>query len=139
MKTLSDVLLEGKIAYQTLVKYRDLGLLPRPQIVRRGRKGTESLYPDDVITRIQHIEKLKEDGLTLPEIAERIQDQTQVGFLESRATTSDSNALDSISELERRYPDHKLAVIEMGGDSRQADGSVTVRANIVMRPKKAED
>ena len=139
MKTLTDVLLEGKIAYQTLVKYRDLGLLPRPQIVRRGRKGTESLYPDDVITRIHHIEKLKEDGLTLAEIAEIIRDQRQVGVSESRAVTSDSNGLDSISELERRYPDHKLAVIEMGGDSRQADGTVTVRAKIVMRPKKAKD
>jgi DNA-binding transcriptional MerR regulator len=139
MKTLTDVLLEGKIAYQTLIKYRDLGLLPRPQIVRRGRKGTESLYPDDVITRIQHIEKLKEDGLTLPEIAEIIRDQRQAGVSESHAVTSDSNGLDSISELERRYPDHKLAVIEMGEDSRQADGSVTVRAKIVMRPKKAEE
>ena len=139
MKTLTDVLLEGKIAYQTLVKYRDLGLLPRPQIVRRGRKGTESLYPDDVITRIHSIEKLKENGLTLLEIAERIQDQRQVGFLESRALTLDSDALDSISELERRYPDHRLAVIEPGGDSRQADGSVTVRAKIVMRPRKAEE
>jgi DNA-binding transcriptional MerR regulator len=139
MKTLTDVLLEGKIAYQTLVKYRDLGLLPRPQIVRRGRKGTESLYPDDVITRIQHIEKLKEDGLTLPEIAEIIRDQRQVEVSESHAVTSDSNGLDSISELEMRYPDHKLAVIEMGGDSREADGSVTVRAKIVMRPKKAEE
>lgn len=139
MKTLTDVLLEGKIAYQTLVKYRDLGLLPRPQIVRRGRKGTESLYPDDVITRIHHIEKLKEDGLTLAEIAEIIRDQRQAGVLESRAVGSNSNGLVSISELERRYPDHKLALIEMGGDSRQADGSVTVRAKIVMRPKKAKD
>ena len=70
MKTLQDVTQETGISYYTLVKYTGLGLVPKPQRVWRGRKGSESLYPDNTIYLINMIIKQKESGLTLRQIAE---------------------------------------------------------------------
>jgi DNA-binding transcriptional MerR regulator len=71
MKTLSDVLRESGLSYRTLVKYLQMGLLPKPQRVWRGRRGSESLYPDDVIEIISWVKLQQELGFSLAEIAEQ--------------------------------------------------------------------
>lgn len=71
MKTLSDVLRESGLSYRTLVKYLQMGLLPKPQRVWRGRRGSESLYPDDVIEIINWVKLQQESGFSLAEIAEQ--------------------------------------------------------------------
>lgn len=70
MNTLSDVLRESGLSYRTLVKYTEIGLLPKPQRVWRGRKGSESIYPDDIIDRIKTIQELKAQGKSLAQIKE---------------------------------------------------------------------
>ena len=68
MKTLADILIETGISYGTLIRYQDMGLVPRPEIIRHGRKGTESLYPDDVIWAIMAINVLRDRGYTVSQI-----------------------------------------------------------------------
>ena len=75
MKTTEDVLLDTDIHYQTLVKYISLGLLPKPRRVWRGRKGSQSLYPDEIIDIINQIKLLKRQGYSLNEIAKQLQQQ----------------------------------------------------------------
>lgn len=70
MNTLSDVLRESGLSYRTLVKYTEIGLLSKPQRVWRGRKGSESIYPDDIIDRIKTIQELKAQGKSLAQIKE---------------------------------------------------------------------
>jgi DNA-binding transcriptional MerR regulator len=75
MKTLSDVLRDADIEYQTLIKYISIGLLPKPRRVWRGRKGSQSLYPDEIIDIINQIKLLKKQGLSLTKIAEQVRSE----------------------------------------------------------------
>jgi len=73
MKTLSEVLRDSGLSYQTLVKYTQMGLVPKPERVWGGRgKGSQSFFPDDVIERIERVRSKQESGLTLAEIAENV-------------------------------------------------------------------
>lgn len=77
-KRLSEVLLEGQIAHPTLKKYVGMGLLPRPQIVRGGSRGSASVYPDSVVGLIHTIETLKAQGHTLDDIRGLLSAQKEV-------------------------------------------------------------
>ena len=77
-KRLSEVLLEGQISHPTLKKYVGMGLLPRPQIVRGGSRGSASVYPDSVVGLIHTIETLKARGYTLDDIRGLLSAQKEV-------------------------------------------------------------
>lgn len=77
-KKLSEVLLEGQITHPTLKKYVGMGLLPRPQIVRGGSRGSSSVYPDSVVGLIHTIETLKAQGHTLGDIRGLLSAQKEV-------------------------------------------------------------
>jgi DNA-binding transcriptional MerR regulator len=82
LKTLSEVLRDGKISYRTLVKYVEMGILPKPKRVWRGRRGSESLYADDTIDIIPRVRFLQRKGLTLSQIAEQFrQEQAELRTL----------------------------------------------------------
>lgn len=72
MKTLAEILIETGLSYGTLVRYRDMGLIPKPERIWHGRKGSESVYPDSVPDIIHEIQRLKEQGLTLSQIKDRL-------------------------------------------------------------------
>lgn len=78
MITLNELLSETGINRNTLAKYRDLGLIPRPEIVHRGYKregqprGNEALYPDYTPWLIREIGRLKSEGYTLSQIRDEI-------------------------------------------------------------------
>ncbi|MFC1944699.1 hypothetical protein ACFLX5_04345 [Chloroflexota bacterium] len=78
MITLKQLIEEIGINRNTLTKYRDLGLVPRPDIVHRGYKkagevrGNEMLYPDYTPWIIREITRLKAKGYGLTQIREDI-------------------------------------------------------------------
>ena len=65
MITLEVLLKETGINRNTLAKYRDLGLLPKPEIIHQGKgkvglpRGNQALYPDYTPWLIQEITRLK--------------------------------------------------------------------------------
>ena len=110
MITLQDVIKETGISYYTVVKYTGLGLLPKPQRVWRGRKGSESQYPDEVVNTIRHIKEDQKSGLTLRQIAENQRVK--------RAT-------DMYADIADMYPDYHLTKGEINRKN-NPDGSITV-------------
>ena len=66
-----DLLRRSSISYFTLFKYSSLGLIPHPQRVWKGRKGSDSLYPDDAVDIIKRIKTGQKSGLTLRQIAKK--------------------------------------------------------------------
>jgi DNA-binding transcriptional MerR regulator len=118
MKILGDILKETGLSYHTLVKYTGVGLLPKPQRIWRGRKGSKSLYPDGVIDIINHIKSEQESGLTLRQIAENWRVQ--------RAT-------DVFTAVISMYPEYDFtrARGDITKTNEQPDGSVIVEVKLV--------
>ena len=116
MKTLKNVLQETGLSYPTLVKYTGLGLIPRPQRVWRGRKGSESQYPDEVTDTINRIKEEQKDGLTLREIAEN--------RIVERAT-------DVFATIMTDYPDYYFTSGEITKADENPDGSIVVEMKLV--------
>ena len=116
MKTLYDVLQETGISYYTLVKYTGLGLIPKPQRVWRGRKGSESWYPDEVVDSIKHMKEEQKSGLTLREIAENRKVE--------RAT-------DVFATIITNYPDYHFISGEITKTDENSDGSIVVKVEMV--------
>jgi DNA-binding transcriptional MerR regulator len=87
MKTLSEVLRDGKLSYRTLVKYVEMGIIPKPQRIWRGRKGSESLYSDEVVEIINRVRSLQKRRFTLREIAEQI--KKELGQIEVMKPTEE--------------------------------------------------
>lgn len=146
MKTSSEVLRDADIKYQTLIKYISLGLLPKPRRVWRGRKGSQSLYPDEVIDIINQIKLLKKQGFSLSEMTKHLPRQ-QSGIrvlkptkeyllpMEKNPTKSyvkeykdlHSWLEDQIDELEPGFEVHSILM-----------ESVTRRGKRFLRPKRIE-
>jgi len=116
MKTKGDVLRESGLSYPTLVKYTGLGLLPKPQRVWRGRKGSESLYPDDVTKLIGRVKEERDSGLTLRQIAE------------NRAV---ERATDVFTELISKYPDYHFTGGKITKEKKGSKGSIEVTVKMV--------
>lgn len=116
MKTISDIVNEAGITYHTLVKYTGLGLLPKPQRVWRGRKGSESLYPDNVIELIDRIKEERDSGLTLRQIAEN-----------SRI----ERATDAFTDVIKKYPDYHFTHGEIVDEKKESEGSIEVTVKMV--------
>ena len=116
MKTLKDVLQETGLSYPTLVKYTGLGLVPKSQRVWRGRKGSESLYPDDVIGVVKRIKKEKASGLSLRQIAEN---------------WAVERAMDAYATIMTNYPDYHFISGEITKTDKKPDGSIVVKVEMV--------
>lgn len=141
MKTLADILKATDISYGTLMRYRDMGFVPRPQIIRHGRKGIESLYSDDVIDTINRIEALKLKGHTLAQIKE--QEEVTGELLTAKPNPNYlSWGLRLAERLDGKYPGYTVANAEFSDGEPKADGSMVVHftAKIIPRggklPKK---
>lgn len=115
MITLQDVTQETGISYYTLVKYTGLGLIPKPQRVWRGRKGSESLYPDSIVKTIREIAKDKEAGLTLRQIAEN-------RILE--------RAMDAFAAVMTMFPDYHFSRGDIIEEDEKPDGSIVVKVEL---------
>jgi DNA-binding transcriptional MerR regulator len=114
MKSLREVLHDIGLSYYTLFKYSGLGLLPRPQRVWRGRKGSESWYPDDIIDTINRIKGEQESGLSLRQIVEKQQSEKFKW------------ATDVCAALENNYPGYDITGGEITEIKDQPDGSLIV-------------
>jgi len=137
MKTWNEVLKETGINYSTLAKYRDMGLIPRPEITSRGRQGRQSLYPDEVIEAIRMIETLKERGHSLAQIREM---REESGELVTTKPNPDRLTWTAklLNELDKRYGGYTVAETELIKEETQVDGSLVVHytAKIVPKDKK---
>jgi len=118
MKTLKDALQETGISYYTLVKYKGLGLIPKSQRVWRGRKGSESWYPDDVIVTIHRIRDEQKSGLTLRQITEKWQSE-KVKW-----------AVDVFATLAGTYPDYDIVHGEISEIKNESDDTVVVELKL---------
>ena len=116
MKTLQDVTQETGISYHTLVKYTGLGLVPKSQRVWRGRKGSESLYPDNTIYIINLIMEEKKTGLTLRKIAENRRVE--------RAVTAFASVIND-------FPGYRFTRATAIESEERFDGSIVVKVEMV--------
>ncbi len=71
MELLSDILRRTGLSHPTVFKYVQLGIVPRPERVWRGRKGSESWFPVGTIKIIDRVREQKSQGYTLNQIAEK--------------------------------------------------------------------
>ncbi len=77
MLTSFEVMQAAKISRATLNNYISQGLLPQP-LVKNPEPGTQTrarqigYFPNDVLTRLDHIRQLKKDGQTMADIAEQL-------------------------------------------------------------------
>ena len=118
MVTLQDVTRETGISYYTLVKYTGLGLVPKPQRVWRGRKGSQSLYSDSVVDTIKKIEEEKRSGLTLRQIAEdRRLERT----------------MDVFTSVMTMFPEYHFSHGEIIEKDEKPDGSIVVELRMIGR------
>ena len=118
MVALQDVIQDTGISYYTLVKYTGLGLIPKPQRVWRGRKGSESLYPDGIVDTIKSIERDKQSGLTLRQIAENKRVE---------------RAMDVYTAVMAMFPEHHFSHGEIIEKDEKPDGSVIVKVEMTGR------
>lgn len=137
MKTLADILKQTGISYGTLMRYRDMGFVLRPQIIRHGRKGTESLYPDDVIDTINRIETLKLSGHTLAEIRD---EQEVTGVLVAAKPNPNylTWGLYLAKRLAERFPGYTVTPAEFDDGEAQTDGSMIVHFKAKIIPRRSK-
>ena len=144
MITLNEVLEKTGLKYHTIVKYVNMGILPRAARVWRGRKGSESLYPDEVVDIINRVKLEKKQGIPLAQIADQIQRErdelkifnpTQEFFIPVSADAMKSY-LDARSDfqswlkqqIEERMPGYEIHSLDME--------IVTVEGEQYLRPKE---
>ncbi|MFC1951217.1 hypothetical protein ACFLXN_02270 [Chloroflexota bacterium] len=77
MITLNEVLEKTGLKYHTIVKYVNMGILPRAARVWRGRKGSQSIFPDEVVDIINRVKLDKQRGIPLSQIASQIQQERE--------------------------------------------------------------
>jgi len=144
---LSEVLRDGEISYRTLVKYTEMGLLSKPQRVWRGRKGSESLYPDDTIDLLKRIRDEQESGRSLLEIAEELREERpsrrSVEPRKEILIPDNPNPLRSYlkarlalhEQMEQENPGYEVDEVEV--ETIEQDGKKLLKPiNIIMRPKE---
>jgi len=150
MKKVSEIIEESGLSYPTLVKYTEIGLIPRPRRIWRGRKGSESLYPDDVIDIINWIKLHQQRGLSLSEIARlRKKKRAEVEVIKPKeeylialkadATRSFLDAYDGLypwleKQIEQQAPGYELSGVEMQRVTRQGEEFLKPK-RIQVRPK----
>ncbi|MFC1979136.1 MerR family transcriptional regulator [Chloroflexota bacterium] len=75
MIALRELLEKTGITYHTVVKYVNMGILPRATRVWRGRKGSQSIFSDEAVDIINRVKLEKKHGIPLAQIATRIQQE----------------------------------------------------------------
>jgi len=142
MKTLSEVLRDGELSYQTLVKYTQMGLIPKPQRVWGGRgKGSQSLFSDDTIDIIKWVKRQQGYGQSLAQIADVLrQAKTEEGEVVGEKPNNISIAFwaaKRLIELHARYPDDDFILGELDEAlEEQPDGTVVAKFRIIRVPRK---
>lgn len=56
------------VSVQTIRRWRRQGLLPEPEVVHRGRRGTGSEWPESVVAQARWVHAQLEGGRTIPKI-----------------------------------------------------------------------
>ena len=146
MKKVAEVIQESGLSYPTLVKYTEMRVIPRPRRIWRGRKGSESLYPDDIIDIINWIKLHQQRGLSLSEIAKlRKKKRAEVEAIKPKeeylialkadGTRSFLDAYDGLypwleKQIEQQAPGYELASVEMQ--------RVTKQGKEFLKPKRIE-
>jgi hypothetical protein len=135
MVTLDELLNDTGINRNTLAKYRDLGLIPKPTIVHRGYKkegqprGNEALYPSYTPWLIKEIERLKASPYrySLSQIRDeigKIEDITPEGEISEPLEAADINGITKATvaigaRLEELTAGYKRVLVEYETDEKE--------------------
>lgn len=57
---------------QTIRRWAKLGLLPPPELSRRGRRGTVAVWPEHALAQARWVQKQLEAGRTVPEVRQAL-------------------------------------------------------------------
>jgi hypothetical protein len=142
MITLNQLIKETGINRHTLAKYRDLGLIPKPQIVHRGYKkegearGNEALYPSYtpwLLEKIRNL-KMKPYEYSISQIREEIGKVEEITPDEEISEPLQSNGMHDIieaslrisSRLDNKAPNYRRILVEYEADEK--DGKLKVEA-----------
>ena len=146
MLTLDELLRETGINRNTLAKYRDLGLISRPEIIHQGNKkegqprGNQALYPDYTPWVIREIKRLKARPYeyTLSQIRDAIGNIEDITPKQEISETINSDTLDAIvrinPHLEKETAGYERIMVEY---QRDEDGKLKVE-RVFGRRKREE-
>ena len=71
MRTTNEVLAMTGLSYPQLNRLKDLGIVPKPKLMSRGRrKGVTGVFEDDVIEVINWVKQQQRLGVPLTQMAE---------------------------------------------------------------------
>lgn len=146
MITLKELLRETGINRNTLAKYRDLGLIPKPEIVHQGNKkegqprGNQALYPDYTPWLIEEIRRLKGRPYeyTLSQIRDEIGNIEDITPKEEISEPINSDTMDAIlrisPHLDQETASYERIMVEY---QRDEDGKLKVE-RVFGRRKRQE-
>ncbi|MFC1938353.1 hypothetical protein ACFLWH_01690 [Chloroflexota bacterium] len=148
MITLDELLKETGINRNTLAKYRDLGLIPKPDIIHRGNnkqglpRGNEALYPDYTPWLIEEITRLKSKPYrySLSQIKEEIGQIVDITPDEdiSEPLKSDDDIADAVrnlgSRLNQLTPRYGELIVSY--DRNEKDGTLKVASVWAVQQKQ---
>lgn len=146
MITLKELLRETGINRNTLAKYRDLGLIPKPEIVHQGNKkegqprGNQALYPDYTPWLIEEIRRLKGGPYeyTLSQIRDEIGNIEDITPKEEISEPINSDTMDAIlrisPHLDQETASYERIMVEY---QRDEDGKLKVE-RVFGRRKRQE-
>ncbi len=135
MLTLDELIQETGINRNTLAKYRDLGLVPKPEIVHRGNRkegeprGNQAMYPSYTPWIIREINRLKARPYeyTLSKIRDKIGNIEDITPKEEISEPINSDTVDAIKRinphLEKETVGYERIVVEYERDD---DGKLKV-------------
>jgi len=72
MITLSEVMEKTGLKYRTIVKYVNMGIIPKPAQIYGQRRGSESVYRDEVVDIINRVKIMQKRGIPLQKIADQM-------------------------------------------------------------------
>lgn len=146
MITLKELLRETGINRNTLAKYRDLGLIPKPEIVHQGNKkegqprGNQALYPDYTPWLLEEIRRLKGRPYeyTLSQIRDEIGNIEDITPKEEISEPINSDTMDAIlrisPHLDQETASYERIMVEY---QRDEDGKLKVE-RVFGRRKRQE-
>ena len=109
------------ISRATLNNYIQLGILPKPVVQSLTANADEGgarvlgFFPDDALERVQAVQILKTQGLSMAQVAQRLS-ETDV-LLEVAVTSADSLEKRRVDKVARRSGDsHKTQVTRSDGE-----------------------
>ncbi len=146
MITLEELIRQTGINRYTLAKYRDLGLVSKPEIIHRGNRkkgqprGNQALYPDYTPWVIEEIKRLKgrPHGYTLSQIRDEIGNIEDITPKQEISEPINADTMDAIvrinPHLEKETADYERIMVQY---QRDKDGTLKV-ARVFGRRKREE-